>query len=456
MSHAATDSGGLALDVTKLIDGRRIGLPQVFVFIICGLVAVIDGMDNLAMAATASTVAKDLSIALPKIALVLAATQFGSVAGSVVFGLVSDRYGRRMTLIAAAFMFSIFTCSTPFAAGLSSLLVIRVLAGIGIGAALPCFLSLAAEFAPARQRRMVVSLVWVGYSIGISLGGFLNAYVLGTYGWHMVFYVDAAIGLLVAAVAWLALPESISFALVTRNDQVQARAILRRIAPDVETAGRMLVTPAEPVIRASIGSLFASGQGLQTTTLWAAFLFGFGGLSAMTQWTPTFLTMHGVPPATAANAVSFGGLGAIVGLVVGGYVSQSPKPYTYILAAFLTGAAAIGVLANSLETPLEAQLMVMVASLFLGIAVAGLMGLAATMYPTAIRATGVGAAMANSRVGQVAFPLLAGALLQAAFAPEQIMGLTAAYAVLAGLATWTCRMTILGRRTPVAVGAPVP
>ena len=94
-------------------------------------------------------------------------------------------------LVFATGLFGVFTCLTALADSFSVLVIYRFIAGLGLGGATPCFITLSAEYAPKHRRAMLVSLLWAGYPAGNAVGGFMTSYVVTHYPWQMVFYVAA-------------------------------------------------------------------------------------------------------------------------------------------------------------------------------------------------------------------------------------------------------------------------
>ena len=118
------------------------------------------------------------------------------------------------------------------------LMMFRVLAGIGLGGATPCFIALTSEYAPARRRAALVTLMWSAFPLGAMLGGLLNSYLITQLGWRAIFYIGGVAPLVLAVVLFFYLPESIKFLLVRRND-VKAVATHRRAVPHSAYARRL-------------------------------------------------------------------------------------------------------------------------------------------------------------------------------------------------------------------------
>src|SRR6476661_8915657 len=138
----ASSTGSGALDVTNLIDDGGLSRFQIAVVLLCGLVAMLDGADTTSIAIAASTIAGLLNVPMSAFGLVFAAGTLGAMLGAMTFGPLADRFGRKRVLIVSTVLFGIFTLLIAHAQSYSALVLCRVIAGLGLGGATPCFLAL--------------------------------------------------------------------------------------------------------------------------------------------------------------------------------------------------------------------------------------------------------------------------------------------------------------------------
>src|SRR5579871_4288843 len=108
--------------------------------------------------------------------------------GAIIAGVIGDRVGRKPTLIVAVLLMGFGTLATAFSTTIASLFISRLVSGLGLGAATPCFVSLSAEFAPAKIRGFAVATVWSAFPFGGFSGGLINPRLAESYGWHSIFY----------------------------------------------------------------------------------------------------------------------------------------------------------------------------------------------------------------------------------------------------------------------------
>ncbi len=310
-----------ATDITRMIDERGLGGMQILVVGLCGLVALFDGMDLQSIGLAAPLMAGALHVAPQAFGAVFSAALAGLTLGALALGPLADRLGRKSVLIAATLCFGIFSLCTAFADDLGVLLVYRFLTGVGLGGAMPAFISLASEYVPHRLRAGAVSLMWAGFPLGGVVGGLLASRLIPAFGWRSVFFAGGVPPLLLAVVLVPVLPESLGYLIASDAPPARVARTLRRVFGDVATTrdARFVVTAAKHS-RARLGDLFVSGRALGTVLLWIAFFFAFLILVTNSAWSPTLLGLAGVPIASSAIAMAVFNFGSLFGTGAAGWL----------------------------------------------------------------------------------------------------------------------------------------
>ncbi|NDV71143.1 MFS transporter [Burkholderia cenocepacia] len=285
-------------------------------------------------------------------------TLIGAVAGGIVFGALSDRYGRVRVLTWTILLFAVFTGLCAFARGFEDLLVYRTIAGIGLGGEFGIGMVLAAEAWPAAKRARVSCYVALGWQAGVLLAALLTPFLLLHIGWRGMFVV----GVLPALLAW-----------VMRNKLHEPEAFVQRATQPTSNAFRMLVADGRTA-RTSLGIVI----------LCSVQNFGYYGIMI---WLPTFLskqmgfslTKSGLW--TAATVV-----GMMIGVWVFGQLADriGRKP-TFLL--YQLGSVVTVIAYARLSDPTT----MLWAGALMGMFVNGMVGGYGTLmsegYPTAARAT---------------------------------------------------------------------
>jgi MFS transporter, AAHS family, 4-hydroxybenzoate transporter len=421
------------VNVTRLIDDRPLTSFQIGIILCCALVNVFDGMDTQSIGVAAPFIAEGLGIKIANFGPIFSSALVGATLGAATFGPLADRFGRKTLLIVATLLIGVFTIMTAFATSVPVLMTFRVLAGLVLGGATPCFIALTSEYAPARLRATLVTLMWSAFPLGGMLGGLLNSYLVGRIGWQAIFYVGGTAPLFVAVLLAGYLPESIKFLLARRGDNDAVRRIVARFRSPAVGPEAHFVVDEERLPGAPVRHLFTEGRAPGTLFLWVPFFMGFGVLTVATLWTPALLRLNGISPANTAFVIAFNGLGALIGQSTAGSLIQRFGIMPVLFPAFLLGTAATIGLGYGASSVALAATFIGLVGLFMGLGTAGAIALSALIYPTPIRSTGVGWGMAMGRFGQIVGPLIAGGLLGAGWTADSIMTLVAGGGVIAAV-----------------------
>ncbi|HXI99851.1 MAG TPA: MFS transporter [Micropepsaceae bacterium] len=421
----------MCVDVDRLIDDRPVSSLQVRVFVLCALVAVLDAVDSQSIGVAGPLIAQGFKMSPAAFSPAYSAGLFGAAIGAFAFGPISDRFGRKPMLVFTTFLFGIFTCLTVFADSFPELVAYRLIAGLGLGGATPCFITMAAEYAPQRSRAMLVSLLWAGYPFGNAIGGFMTSYVVKHFHWSMVFYVGGVPTLVLATLLLLLMPESARY-LAARGQGNRAALLARRLDPNlppsVEVAARTIAAPKVP-----LRDLFSDGRAAGTILLGLMLYFGFWTTTVIVLQTPTLFREAGVPLSTSAFLVAVYSLVATIGMAIAGWLLNRLGPVRAVALPFAGGAVVLAALGLVAGTPIAAGFIMMMLGLTVSVASSGVIALAATSYPTIMRSAGTGWVMAMGRFGQVCSPLAIGLMLGLGSSPGRILAVMALAPLLGGV-----------------------
>lgn len=422
-----------------LIERSKFGPLQLTVVALCALVVLLDGFDTQAIGYVAPRIIEEWGVAPAGFGRIFSAGLLGLMVGAFVFGPVADRFGRKVVVVFAAAMFGLFALLTARATNLDELLAYRFLTGIGLGAAMPNLIALTSEYAPARLRATAVMVMFCGFPLGSTIGGLIAGPLMDAHGWQSVFVVGGVAPLLLIPVLLLALPESIRFLATRGGAQERIARVLRRIDPEASVGEFIAEVQAEKAGAAQglpMVQLFTHGRALGTVLLWIAFFMNLLVMYFLVNWLPTLIRESGLPLKLAILSSAVLNLGGVVGAVVLARLLDRFSPFAVLGAAYAVSAAFIAVLSFS---GASAPAMLIAASLAGFGVVGGQIGcnaVAAALYPTPIRSTGVGWALGFGRIGAIIGPLVGGALLAQAWTPQALILLAAAPALVAGAAVF--------------------
>ncbi len=415
------------INVTELIDLRPITELQIRVTLLCALTIFLDGIDVIVIGLVAPSLASAIGVSVTSFGPVFGIGQAGILVGVLTFGPLGDRFGRKRLVIGSMLLFATFTLLTIWTTSFDELLVVRFLTGLGLGGAAPNAVALTSEFAPKRLRAAFVSVQWAALPLGGVAVGLLSSVLITRWGWQSLFYIGSVVPLFLAAVQMLVLPESVSFLLArgpdSMRDKANVRGIVRKLAPELPAApDTRYVVNTEKLPGAPMKHLFTEGRAAMTLLLWVPFFTSFMILIFITSWIPTLLRANGLSVAQAGFAIALNSLGSFIGSASVGRLMDRFGAYTVLVPTFVLASIAAGLLGFSLASLGSAAIAVITLSgLFAGASQAGVIALAAVVYPVAIRSTGVGWAMAIGRLGAVVGPVLGGLFLGWQWSADQIL-----------------------------------
>jgi predicted MFS family arabinose efflux permease len=153
---------------------------------------------RMVMSGALGLIARDFGLNNPTKGLLLSSFFYGFVAFLFIGGLLSDRWSGKPVMIAGLFLFSLATFATGLSTGLLTMIVYRILTGIGEGVFWPAASCEVARVTTPEERSTIMAFYWCGYPIGGSVGILLGTALGPRYGWHVVFFVAGGLGLLVA------------------------------------------------------------------------------------------------------------------------------------------------------------------------------------------------------------------------------------------------------------------
>ncbi len=404
--------------VADVVDQGHLGAQQLLVVGLCLILNMLDGFDITAMAVVATSVSTELGLTADQLGWIFSFALAGMMGGAMLLAPVSDLIGRRKMVILSVVLVAVSILLTARASSLIEFIVLRFVAGLGAGAMLACQAALAAEYSPEKYRAAAVAIVTSGYPLGAMLTSVVAGFVMPEYGWRGMFWFGGGLTLLMAVVAFLLMPESLKYLYEKRPENALARinAILGKMGSRPVDA-----LPAAPSSGGNTGlvanmlKLLGPEHRAGTLTLWAAFFLIFATLYFLMSWIPKLMDDSGYEPAIGRQAFLYFNLGGAVGIYLMSYLSTRWKLTNLIFVLSVSSAVAMAVFAYApRELNLLLSLILLIGILQQG-GFTGLYAVAAKLYPTEIRSTGIGWAIGLGRSGAVAGPAVAGYLIAAGF-----------------------------------------
>jgi AAHS family 3-hydroxyphenylpropionic acid transporter len=390
-------------------------VPNVAVTVaVCFLVAVVEGFDIQALGVAAPKIAPQFGLSPQQLGLIFAVSNIGLVFGAAGGGWLADRVGRKPVFMGAVLTFGLFTLLMTLATGFSSLFVLRFLAGLGFGAALPNMMAVAAEVSAPEKRASTAAAMFCGMPVGGGTSALLTQLLPPDFDWRILFIIGGVFPMILAPAIHYLMPETLP--------------------------KRSAVAPRKSIWIA----LFGEGRAPATLLLWLTFLPTLLILYLILNWLPMLVVANGLDRTVAPQAsLAFNWASVAGALVFGKLVDRMDArgPLTFAYVGLIGSLVALSSSQGITSTVFLSGL----AGFFLLGANYALYGVAAMYYEQDIRATGSGASVAVGRVGAIAGPLLAGVLLGGGTSASGVVQFMVPIAALAGAAVFAlsfCRRPI--------------
>ena len=394
------------IDVGRMLDAAAWNGYQKYVVGIVALALLFDGLDSQILGLAIPALIADWGVTRADLAPTVAAGLLGMGLGTVVGGWAADRIGRKWSLILSVALFGIATAASALVDTVGALGGARFIVGLGLGGALPAATAMIAEFTPARSRSIGIAIGMVTIPVGSMLGSLISAALIEDFGWRTLFAIGGVLPVMLAfGLVWL-LPESPRFLVGRPERRRELREILANAGCGaIEDDVVLQPEPASSGARAPLAALLGPDTRRDTLLAWLAFFLTMLVLYTVVSWGPAMLASEGFALSFTGSALAAFALGGIVGAVVSGVLVGRFGSRASQLGLGGGGAVVAGALAVSFSggAPELGTVLALIAAF--GFAVTGMQNsmyiLSAHLYSTAVRGTGIGAALTVARLGAV-------------------------------------------------------
>lgn len=348
---------------------------------IAGLGWLFDAMDVGMLSFVMVALQKDWGLSTQEMGWIGSINSIGMAVGALVFGILSDKIGRKSVFIITLLLFSIGSGLTALTTTLAMFLVLRFLIGMGLGGELPVASTLVSESVEAHERGKIVVLLESFWAGGWLIAALISYFVIPKYGWEVAMVLSAVPALYALYLRWN-LPDS------PRFQKVEKR----------------------PSIIENIKS-FWSGEYRKATimlwVLWFSVVFSYYG---MFLWLPSVMVLKGFSLIKSFQYVLIMTLAQLPGYFTAAWFIER-LGRKFVLVTYLIGTACSAYLFGVAESLTVLIVAGMLLSFFNLGAWGALYAYTPEQYPTVIRGTGAGMAAAFGRIGGILGPLLVGYLV---------------------------------------------
>lgn len=432
------------INVSQRVLDSELGSFQWGVIVLCTLCLIMDGFDVQAMGYVAPVLIREWGVPNSALGPVFSAALVGVLIGSLGCSMLADRFGRRPMLIAGSLYFAVLTLITAQANSINQMLPIRLIAGIGLGGMMPNAMALVGEYSPKKSRIMILMIVGTGFTAGAALGGFVAAWLIPLFGWRAVFYFGGAIPLVLAAVMYRNLPESMQYLVLRGKSRVTIRKWLMRMEPQAPPPPESAeyVVQEEKLEGAPVRHLFREGRTVTTLLLWVVNFMNLLNLYFLSSWIPTVIRDAGYTQRMAVLAGTMVQIGGTIGpFVTTRFINRFGFVPT-LSVSFLCASLSI----SAIGQPGLSAVLLFAAIFMAGWCVVGgqpgINSLAALFYPTYLRSTGIGWGLGIGRVGAIVGPFFGGQLMALHWTNRELFYAAAVPAFVSAVVTFSLRFVM--------------
>ncbi len=376
-----------------------------------------DAFDIMLLSFVMPALAKDLGLTPVQIGLSFSISFLGMFVGALSGGILADYFGRLKVFKVTLLTFSIATFATGFITSYEALLVMRFLTGLGLGAEQPVVFTYNSEMMPSEYRGRLNGLTEALWGGGVLTAAAVALWLVPTYGWRSAFFA----GVVPALLVWFlrkGIPESPRWYMV-KGDPKSAEEHLTQLedAIKLETGKELAEPSVVNKIHAEAGNKMAVifkpsylRRTMMLWMLWFCLMFGYWGLNT---WLPTLLKQSGYSTFASIGYVLVMNLVWIPSGLFGSYLADKVgRKIPIVVYLVLAGVTSI-LYGWALTQKLPVEIMLTCGSLsvlFLAGAYSVIYAYTPENYPTEVRGTGTGTAMAWGRIGGVLAPTVVGFL----------------------------------------------
>lgn len=348
---------------------------------IAGLGWLFDAMDVGMLSFVMVALQKDWGLSTQEMGWIGSINSIGMAVGALVFGILSDKIGRKSVFIITLLLFSIGSGLTALTTTLAMFLVLRFLIGMGLGGELPVASTLVSESVEAHERGKIVVLLESFWAGGWLIAALISYFVIPKYGWEVAMLLSAVPALYALYLRWN-LPDS------PRFQKVEKR----------------------PSVIENIKSVWSGEYRRATIMLWILWFSVVFSYYGMFLWLPSVMVLKGFSLIKSFQYVLIMTLAQLPGYFTAAWFIER-LGRKFVLVTYLIGTACSAYLFGVAESLTVLIVAGMLLSFFNLGAWGALYAYTPEQYPTAIRGTGAGMAAAFGRIGGILGPLLVGYLV---------------------------------------------
>jgi putative MFS transporter len=422
---------------------------------ILGVGTFFDAYDALAIGVALPVIFNTLHVSFLNAGLLISGAYVGQFIGAWLFGYLSEAYGRKPAFIASLLLFGILSIGTAFAWDFQSLLILRLIQGLGLGGEVPVAGALFNEYLRSSNRGRIGLIYQSLFIWGAALTPAIGVGIFTLFGqdpgWRVLFILGG-IPILVALYACYGLPESVRW-LSDRGRLDDADRILHQIEAEQRRVPLppLLLTPQPVPRKTRLSELFSSIYLRRTIMLWTQWAATFFVAYGYVIWLPTlYVQVGGLPVNYALLLTLVGWTMTLITMYLQAYLLETIGRRPLFIFGFVMIALGGGIGALAIIVLRTTGWPILFASaLTMGIGTAlnssACVSYTAELYPTRMRGIGVATGSSMSRLASIFSPIAVGALLNAKYGIESVLAMFAMAGLIGAVVFATMGIETKGR-----------
>jgi MFS family permease len=399
--------------ISEVIDSFGVNKFTWWVFFFLGMAMVFDGYDYMIVSYTMPQIAQEWGLSAVAKGSLSSWSLIGLIFGGAISGIVSDKFGRRMTLTISIAAYALLTIPIYFSNSFTMFATFRVLAGVGLGACIPVVTTIFSESTPTNKRAIFITFGMAWMIVGWVLAGLIATAVVPVYGWRLC-YLIGGFPLLYSIFLYFKMPES-AYWFANKGRKVEAIKALQNIEKIItgkftDRDPNALIVPAPPK-QAGVKALFSKDYRSATAGIWLTYFSGCFIVYGINAWLPSLMLEKGLNLSSAYGLAIAQNAAAVIANCSTGFVAEIIGRKFNLVFSFAVSAIAVIIMA----TVGGSYAAILAACIFLGFAVnyaiTAVQPLMAESYPTEFRNTGVSWCQAFGRLGGASAPIVAGIVI---------------------------------------------
>lgn len=432
------------MDILKEIRTAPMSRLQIRAVTVAIALMLIDGMDVAVAAYAAPALSRTWGLDPVTLGFLLSSGLVGMAAGSLFLTPFSDKIGRRRMMLVALVLVSSGMVLSIFAVDVVQLMAYRVLAGLGIGGMIANLNVYTSEYSSDKRRGTIFGLYTAGFAIGATLGGFIAGPLIPQFGWRSVFVVGAAASLLMLAVTWRFLPESLDYLITKRPPNALSRlnVILEQMRRP--TLAELPELSSNQQTQRGIKTLLTGRMAAQTLLLWLGYGLMIAAYYFASTWTPKLIATSSGDDSLGVTMGLFVNFGGIIGCFIFSILAVFLRSRHLLLGSLLASALIYVIFGTAFNQTSVAIIIGALLGVVTSANVAGFYATTPALFPATLRGTGIGWMVGIGRLVSIVSPILVGYLLAGGWRAENIFmlfGVPLIASAVAMTAVWSLAAT---------------